>query len=72
LKKQIKYFISAFILIFFSSPLGYKTINVIYYNKNLTGEYVPLLNGSIYSYMIIGILIFILGLANMFLNKEDK
>lgn len=72
MKKQIKYFLLAFIIIFLSTPLGYKTLNVVYYNKNLTGEYVPMLNGYIHSFMLIGILIFSMGLINVLLDKENK
>lgn len=48
-------------IILCSSPLGYNAIKIVYLNQNLVTEFVPLLNGFIHSFMIIGILIFILG-----------
>ncbi len=72
MKNQIKYFFLGIIIILFSSPLGYATLNIIYANKNLVGEYSSLLNGFIHSFMLIGSLIFIIGLANMFLEKSRE
>lgn len=72
MKKQIKYFVCAFIIILLSTPLGYKAVNVIYYNKNLAGEYIPILNGFIHSFMLIGILVFVMGLIDMLSNKSNK
>lgn len=51
------------LIILCSSPLGYKAIAIIYKDYNLIGEYVPLLNGFIHSFMIIGILLFITGFS---------
>ncbi|MFD3157289.1 hypothetical protein ACFIJ5_10575 [Haloimpatiens sp. FM7330] len=72
MKKQIKYFLISFIIIFLSAPLGYKTINIIYRNKNLSGEYITILNGFIHSFMLIGILIFVIGVVNVLVGKNDK
>jgi len=72
LKKQIKYFLLAFIIILLSTPLGYGLMNLVYYNKNLTGELIPILNGFIYSFMLIGILVFIIGLISLLINKNNK
>jgi hypothetical protein len=72
MKKQIIYFILALIIILLSTPLGYATISIVYNNRNLTGEFVPLLNGFIHSFMLIGILIFIMGLVNLLKNRNDK
>lgn len=72
MKGQMKYFLVAFIIILLSTPLGYTTINIVYYNKNLTGEFVLILNGFIHSFMLIGILIFIMGLINVITNKNNK
>jgi hypothetical protein len=64
------FLILGIIVILISTPLAYKSVNVVYYNRNLTGEYVPILNGLIHSFMLIGTLIFIFGLVNSFRNKE--
>ena len=65
MKKQIIYFLLAFIIILISTPLGYKTVNIVYYNRNLSGEYITILNGFIHSFMLIGVLIFIRGLMEL-------
>ncbi|WP_434794549.1 hypothetical protein TPDSL_15970 [Terrisporobacter petrolearius] len=70
MKNQIKYFLSGIIIILFSSPLGYAMLDIIYANKNLAGEFNGLLNGFIHSFMLIGVLIFTIGLANMFIEKK--
>lgn len=70
MKNQIKYFLSGIIIILFSSPLGYTMLDIIYANKNLVGEFNGLLNGFIHSFMLIGVLIFTIGLANMFIEKK--
>lgn len=72
MKNQIKYYLVGIIIIILSSPLGYTTLNIIYANKNLTGEFEALLNGFIYSYMLIGVLIFSIGLINLFLEHKQK
>ncbi|MBS5951090.1 MAG: hypothetical protein KIC47_12365 [Clostridium sp.] len=72
MKNQLKYFLSGIIIILFSSPIGYFMINTIYSNKNLSNEYTTLLNGFIYSVMTIGILIFSIGLINIFIEKKYK
>ncbi|KQL33650.1 hypothetical protein [Psychrobacillus sp. FJAT-21963] len=65
MKKQVWYFILGLIVIILSTPLGYFSINVVYSNENLTGEYVSILNGFIHSFMLIGTLIFSVGLLNI-------
>lgn len=70
MKNQIKYFLLGIIIILFSSPLGYAMLDIIYANKNLAGEFNSLLNGFIHSFMLIGVLIFTIGLANMFIEKK--
>ncbi|MDU5108376.1 hypothetical protein [Clostridium sp.] len=40
--------------------------------KNLTGEFEPLLNGFIHSYMLIGVLVFSIGLINLFVEHKQK
>ena len=72
MKNQLKYFLSGIITILFSSPIGYFMINTIYSNKNLSNEYTTLLNGFIYSVMTIGILLFSIGLINIFIEKKYK
>ena len=70
MKNQIKYYLAGIIILILSSPLGYTTLNIIYANKNLTGEFEPLLNGFIHSYMLIGVLIFSMGLINLFVEHK--
>ncbi|ERI91064.1 hypothetical protein HMPREF1982_03429 [Clostridiales bacterium oral taxon 876 str. F0540] len=65
MRKQVKYFLIGLFIILISTPLGYKAVSIVYSNRNLTGEYVPILNGFIHSFMLIGILVFIMGLINM-------
>ncbi|MBU5592268.1 hypothetical protein KQI89_10885 [Clostridium sp. MSJ-4] len=72
MKNQLKYFLSGIIIILFSSPIGYFMINTIYANRNLTGEYNPLLNGFIHSITIIGVLVFSVGIINIFIEKKYK
>lgn len=72
MKSQLKYFLSGITIILFSSPIGYFMINTIYSNKNLSGEYTTLLNGFIYSVITIGILVFSIGLMNIFIEKKYK
>lgn len=72
MKNQLKYFLLGTLIILFSSPLGYTALNIIYANKNFTGEFNVLLNGFINSFMLIGALIFILGLVDIFIEKKYK
>lgn len=72
MKNQLKYFLSGIIIILFSSPIGYFMLNALYSNKNLSSEYTPLLNGFIHSVMIIGILVFTIGLINIIIQKKHK
>lgn len=72
MKNQIKYYLVGIIILILSSPLGYMTLNIIYSNKNLTEEFEPLLNGFIHSYMLIGILVFSIGLINLFGENKQK
>lgn len=65
MKDQLKYFLSGIIVIMLSTPLANLSISILYFNKNLTGEFVPMLNGFIHSYMLIGTLIFSIGLINL-------
>lgn len=72
MKNQLKYFLSGIIIILFSSPIGYFMINTIYANRNLAAEYTTLLNGFIYSIIIIGVLVFSVGIINIFIEKKYK
>ncbi|MFE6170530.1 glycosyl transferase [Viridibacillus arvi] len=69
MKNQVWYFILGIIVIILSTPLGYFSIKVVYSNENLTGEYVPILNGFIHSFMLVGTLIFSVGLLNILRDK---
>lgn len=70
MKKQITYFLLSFIIILLSTPLGYKAVDIVYSNKNLSGEYLTILNGFIHSFVLIGILVFIMGLVNVITNRK--
>ncbi len=47
-------------------------INTIYANKNLSGEYTTLLNGFIHSIITIGVLVFSVGVINIFIGEKSK
>lgn len=72
MKNQIKYYLVGITILLLSSPLGYSTLNIIYANKNLTGEFEVLLKGFIHSYMLTGLLVFSIGLANLFIESKQK
>ncbi|MCL6573609.1 MAG: glycosyl transferase [Bacillus sp. (in: Bacteria)] len=69
MKNSMWCFIIGLIVILISTPLAYKLVDVIYFNNNLSGEYVSILNGFIYSIMLIGFLIFSIGLLNKLKEK---
>ena len=65
MKGQIKYFLSGIVIIILSTPLATFSIKILYFDKNLVDEFVPMLNGFIHSYMLIGALIFSIGAVNL-------
>jgi hypothetical protein len=69
-KQAVIYFTLGIIILLISTPLGYNLVNIVYRNKNLTGEYVPILNGFIHSLMLIGILVFSIGMITFIKNKK--
>ena len=71
MNNQLKYFLLGFILILFSTPLWRVTLNIIYDNKNL-GDYEILLNGFINSYVLIGIMLYVLGLVKVLIDEKYK
>lgn len=70
MKKQVTYFTLGIIIILISTPLAYQLVDILYRNQNLTGEYVPILNGFIYLFMLVGTLIFIIGIASLVRDKK--
>lgn len=70
MKKQVTYFTLGIIIILISTPLAYQLVDIVYQNQNLTGEYVPILNGFIHSLMLVGALIFIIGIASFVRNQK--
>ncbi len=72
MKNQIKYFLLGIITILFSSPLGYLFTNFFYSSKNLANEFNIVSNGFINSFMLIGALIFSVGLVNLFSEKSNR
>ncbi|MCE9676789.1 glycosyl transferase [Paraclostridium bifermentans] len=72
MKNQIKYFLLGIITILFSSPLGYLFTNLFYSSKNLANEFNIVSNGFINSFMLIGALIFSVGLVNLFSEKSNR
>ncbi|GGA40516.1 hypothetical protein GCM10010917_27180 [Paenibacillus physcomitrellae] len=71
MKNQVWYYILGVIVILISTPLGKLSVDIVYSNKNLTGEYVPILDGFIHSYIIIGTLIFSIGLLNILRKRTS-
>ncbi|WP_042346426.1 hypothetical protein [Bacillus massiliigorillae] len=71
MKTQAPYFIIGIIIILTSTPLAYKSVDILYRNQNLSGEYIPILNGIIHSFMLIGLLIFSLGIFNLIKCKKN-
>lgn len=61
MKKPVLFFIFGLIVILLSTPLAYISVNVMFHNNNLTGEYVPIINGFIHSFMLFGTLVFSIG-----------
>ncbi|QFT89124.1 hypothetical protein FIU87_10740 [Bacillus sp. THAF10] len=69
-KQAMLFFILGIIILVISSPLGYSLVKIVYRNQNLTGEFVPLLNGFIHSLMLIGILVFSIGVVTILKEKN--
>ncbi len=57
-------------IILISTPLAYELVGIIYSNQNLTGEYIPILNGFIHSLMLVGTLIVIAGISLFIKDKK--
>ncbi len=72
MKNQSKYFLIGIITLLLSTPLGYFIVNTIYANQNLASEYNVMLSGFIHSFMLVGVLIFVIGLLSMFIEKDKK
>lgn len=72
MKNQIKYFLLGIVIILFSSPLGYLFTTLLYSNKNLATEFYLVSNGFIHSFMLIGTLIFSIGLIDLFSKKSNR
>lgn len=70
MKTQAMYFIIGIIIILISTPLAYELVGILYRNQNLTGEYVPILNGFIHSIMLVGLLIFSIGIFSFIKYKK--
>lgn len=70
MNQHLAYFTLGIIIILISTPLAYKLVNVLYQNQNLTGEYVPILNGFIHSLMLVGLVLCGIGLAAFIKNKK--
>lgn len=71
MKKHDKYFILSFVIILLSSPLGRLTINILYSYTNLATEYNTLLKGFINSYLLTGLLLFLIGMKDIFIDKKN-
>lgn len=70
MKVWMRLLILGIIIILISSPLGYELIRIVYRNRSLSGEYVPILNGFINSLMLVGGLTSLTGIE--FLIKDKK
>lgn len=62
--KQYILEIIGILIVLFSSPLGYLAIETLYIKQKiyLANEYFNILDGFIHSFIVVGILVFILGL----------
>ncbi|WP_047985836.1 hypothetical protein [Ornithinibacillus californiensis] len=69
-RRAITYYILGILILLVSTPLGHSLVNIVYLNKNLTGVYVPILNGFIHSLMLIGILVFSIGIITYIKDKQ--
>ena len=70
MKNQNKYYLIGIITLLLSTPLGCFVVNTIYSNEDfLPGEYNVILNGFIHSFMLVGVLVFIIGLVSIFIEK---
>ncbi|MGG3887567.1 glycosyl transferase [Metabacillus fastidiosus] len=69
MKKQAVYLIVGLIIILVSTPLAFKLVNIFYQDIGAMDEYLTVLNGFIYSLMLIGFLIFTIGIVSFIKNK---
>ncbi|WP_145135938.1 hypothetical protein [Paenibacillus sp. Y412MC10] len=66
MKRSTAWFALSFVFIFFSAPMGYFFFrNIFFHNMNLTGEYETLLYCTLLSPLLIGVLMFLVGLAEL-------
>ncbi|TFJ90682.1 glycosyl transferase [Lentibacillus salicampi] len=70
MNQHLAYFTLGIVIILISTPLAYTLVNVLYQNQNLTGEYVPILNGFIHSLMLVGLVLCSIGLVAFIKNKK--
>ncbi|ASV70222.1 MULTISPECIES: glycosyl transferase [Cytobacillus] len=70
MKKWVSILILGIMIILISTPLAYELVGIIYSNQNLTGEYIPILNGFIHSLMLVGTLIVIAGISLFIKDKK--
>jgi hypothetical protein len=71
MNKQIFFYILGIIIVLISTPLARKLVGVVYRYRNLADEYIPILSGFIHSLIVVGILIFSIGLAISIKNKNN-
>lgn len=69
ISKQSKtYFTIGTIIILISTPFANALAKLLY--QNLAGEYISILNGLMHSIMLVGILIFSIGLVTFIKDKK--
>lgn len=70
MNRSTAWFALSFVFIFFSAPIGYFFFNnIFFYNLNLTGAYEVLLYCTLLSPLPIGVLMFLIGLAELKQNR---
>ncbi|MED4402043.1 glycosyl transferase [Metabacillus fastidiosus] len=69
MKKQAVYLILGIIIILVSTPLASKLVDIFYRDIGAMDEYLTVLNGFIYSLVLVGFLIFTIGIVSFIKNK---
>jgi hypothetical protein len=71
MKKQAVYLISGIIIILASTPLAHKLVDVFrtYQDVMVIEDYITVLNGFIHSLLLVGFLIFTIGMVSFIKNK---
>lgn len=71
MKRSTIWFVVSFVFLIFSAPLGNFLFNIFFYNTDLTGIYHTMLNCTLFSCFLIGILMFIIGITKMIKHGDE-